>query len=333
LSEGAGRFSKDVETRKVQRLGSSSLFITLPKKWINKWGVKPGDKIIIEISEDGGLRLVAEKVKNTYTKKSIKIDVDNYKQSIVNAIPSLYILGYDEMLFTTKKNLDPKEVENVITLSKNLVGIEVAENNNNLIRLDCLLDTEKLGSETLLRRILNIISKKVDEIIEYLRGQQSTEVQQTLEDLRRVYLMLLRRSIGNKYMAERDKVRNFIIAINSTIMMRVYRIISKLYDEIKHNQISLPQEQAKTLIDMFRETNDLFDEIIMSILFPSIKRISNGYTLINQLKQKYERLDIKDNLIRNYFEDLIFNLEEALNNSSCSIFLEDAPWIERNFNS
>lgn len=116
-------------------------------------------------------------------------------------------------------------------------------------------------------------------------------------------------------------------------MMRVYRIISKLYDEIKHNQISLPQEQAKTLIDMFRETNDLFDEIIMSILFPSIKRISNGYTLINQLKQKYERLDIKDNLIRNYFEDLIFNLEEALNNSSCSIFLEDAPWIERNFNS
>ncbi|AAY80720.1 AbrB/MazE/SpoVT family DNA-binding domain-containing protein [Sulfolobus acidocaldarius] len=333
MSEGAGRFSKDVETRKVQRLGSSSLFITLPKKWINKWGVKPGDKIIIEISEDGGLRLVAEKVKNTYTKKSIKIDVDNYKQSIVNAIPSLYILGYDEMLFTTKKNLDPKEVENVITLSKNLVGIEVAENNNNLIRLDCLLDTEKLGSETLLRRILNIISKKVDEIIEYLRGQQSTEVQQTLEDLRRVYLMLLRRSIGNKYMAERDKVRNFIIAINSTIMMRVYRIISKLYDEIKHNQISLPQEQAKTLIDMFRETNDLFDEIIMSILFPSIKRISNGYTLINQLKQKYERLDIKDNLIRNYFEDLIFNLEEALNNSSCSIFLEDAPWIERNFNS
>ncbi|AHC51648.1 AbrB family transcriptional regulator [Sulfolobus acidocaldarius SUSAZ] len=333
MSEGAGRFSKDVETRKVQRLGSSSLFITLPKKWINKWGVKPGDKIIIEISEDGGLRLVAEKVKNTYTKKSIKIDVDNYKQSIVNAIPSLYILGYDEMLFTTKKNLDPKEIENVITLSKNLVGIEVAENNNNLIRLDCLLDTEKLGLETLLRRILNIISKKVDEIIEYLRVQQSTEVQQTLEDLRRVYLMLLRRSIGNKYMAERDKVRNFIIAINSTIMMRVYRIISKLHDEIKHNQISLPQEQAKTLIDMFRETNDLFDEIIMSILFPSIKRISNGYTLINQLKQKYERLDIKDNLIRNYFEDLIFNLEEALNNSSCSIFLEDAPWIERNFNS
>lgn len=131
--------------------------------------------------------------------------MDNYKQSIVNAIPSLYILGYDEMLFTTKKNLDPKEVENVITLSKNLVGIEVAENNNNLIRLDCLLDTEKLGSETLLRRILNIISKKVDEIIEYLRGQQSTEVQQTLEDLRRVYLMLLRRSIGNKYMAERIK--------------------------------------------------------------------------------------------------------------------------------
>jgi len=32
-------------------------------------------------------------------------------------------------------------------------------------------------------------------------------------------------------------------------------------------------------------------------------------------------------------EDLILNLEEALNNSVCSIFLEELPWIERNFNS
>lgn len=188
MSEGAGRFSKDVETRKVQRLGSSSLFITLPKKWINKWGVKPGDKIIIEISEDGGLRLVAEKVKNTYTKKSIKIDVDNYKQSIVNAIPSLYILGYDEMLFTTKKNLDPKEVENVITLSKNLVGIEVAENNNNLIRLDCLLDTEKLASAIALSILSKYIGfpldteellKEAEEVRERIRGLMS----QTREEL------------------------------------------------------------------------------------------------------------------------------------------------------
>jgi len=48
------REHKDVEARKVQKLGSSSLFVTLPKKWINKWNIKPGDKVIVEVDSKGG---------------------------------------------------------------------------------------------------------------------------------------------------------------------------------------------------------------------------------------------------------------------------------------
>jgi phosphate uptake regulator len=331
LSEETNKLSKDVETRKVQRLGSSSLFITLPKKWINKWGIKPGDKIIMEISDDGTLRLIAEKVKINFNRRNIKIDIDNYKQPIVTAIPCLYMLGYDEVFFVSKRNVDPKEFEETINYSKQLVGIEVAETTNNSIKLDCLLDTEKIGSESLLRRILNITSRKVDEIIAYLKGQNINEVQANLDDLKRIQLMLLRRSIGGKYVSERDNLRNFIIVISSTIILRIYTIMNKISTFIRNSNLS--QEQAKIMIEMFQRINDLLDEIIMTILFPSIKRISNGYTIISQLKQYYSQLNLSDLLLKNYVEDLILNLEEALNNSVCSIFLEELPWIERNFNS
>jgi phosphate uptake regulator len=331
LSEETNKLSKDVETRKVQRLGSSSLFITLPKKWINKWGIKPGDKIIMEISDDGTLRLIAEKVKINFNRRNIKIDIDNYKQPIVTAIPCLYMLGYDEVFFVSKRNIDPKEFEETINYSKQLVGIEVAETTDNSIKLDCLLDTEKIGSESLLRRILNITSRKVDEIIAYLKGQNINEVQANLDDLKRIQLMLLRRSIGGKYVSERDNLRNFIIVISSTIILRIYTIMNKISTFIRNSNLS--QEQAKIMIEMFQRINDLLDEIIMTILFPSIKRISNGYTIISQLKQYYSQLNLSDLLLKNYVEDLILNLEEALNNSVCSIFLEELPWIERNFNS
>jgi len=331
LSEETNKLSKDVETRKVQRLGSSSLFITLPKKWINKWGIKPGDKIIMEISDDGTLRLIAEKVKINFNRRNIKIDIDNYKQPIVTAIPCLYMLGYDEVFFVSKRNVDPKEFEETINYSKQLVGIEVAETTNNSIKLDCLLDTEKIGSESLLRRILNITSRKVEEIIAYLKGQNINEVQANLDDLKRIQLMLLRRSIGGKYVSERDNLRNFIIVISSTIILRIYTIMNKISTFIRNSNLS--QEQAKIMIEMFQRINDLLDEIIMTILFPSIKRISNGYTIISQLKQYYSQLNLSDLLLKNYVEDLILNLEEALNNSVCSIFLEELPWIERNFNS
>lgn len=331
MSEETNKLSKDVETRKVQRLGSSSLFITLPKKWINKWGIKPGDKIIMEISDDGTLRLIAEKVKINFNRRNIKIDIDNYKQPIVTAIPCLYMLGYDEVFFVSKRNVDPKDFEETINYSKQLVGIEVAETTDNSIKLDCLLDTEKIGSESLLRRILNITSRKVDEIIAYLKGQNINEVQANLDDLKRIQLMLLRRSIGGKYVSERDNLRNFIIVISSTIILRIYTIMNKISTFIRNSNLS--QEQAKIMIEMFQRINDLLDEIIMTILFPSIKRISNGYTIISQLKQYYSQLNLSDLLLKNYVEDLILNLEEALNNSTCSIFLEELPWIERNFNS
>lgn len=333
MAEETNKTPKDVETRKVQRLGSSSLFITLPKKWINKWGIKPGDKIIMEISEDGTLRLVAEKVKINYNRRNVKIDIDSYKQPMTTAIPCLYILGYDEIIFTSKKNIDPKEFEDVINYSKHLVGIEVAETSENSIKLDCLLDTEKIGSESLLRRILNIASRKVDEILGYLKGQPLAEVQPSLEDLRRVQLMLLRRSIGGRYTSERDTLRNFIIAINSIVILRVYNIMTKLSNTIKNTKPILTQEQVKILTEMFQKINDLFDEIIMTILFPSVKRISNGYNIISQLKQGLEQLNMQDPLIKNYLEELVQSLEEALTNSSCSIFLEELPWIERNFNA
>jgi phosphate uptake regulator len=333
LAEETNKTPKDVETRKVQRLGSSSLFITLPKKWINKWGIKPGDKIIMEISEDGTLRLVAEKVKINYNRRNVKIDIDSYKQSMTTAIPCLYILGYDEIVFTSKKNIDPKEFEDVINYSKHLVGIEVAETSENSIKLDCLLDTEKIGSESLLRRILNIASRKVDEILGYLKGQPLAEVQPSLEDLKRVQLMLLRRSMGGRYTSERDTLRNFIIAINSIIILRIYNIMTKLSNTIKNTKPILTQEQVKILTEMFQKINDLFDEIIMTILFPSVKRISNGHNIISQLKQGLELLNIQEPLIKNYLEELVQSLEEALTNSSCSIFLEELPWIERNFNA
>jgi len=331
LSDEASKISKDVETRKVQRLGSSSLFITLPKKWINKWEIKPGDKIIMEISEDGTLRLIAEKIKLNSNKRSIKIDIDSYKQPISNSIPCLYSLGYDEIIFESKKNIDHKEIEDAINLSKQLVGIEVAEVTENKVKLECLLDTEKIGVESLLRRILNIVAKKVDDIIAILKGNSPSDVQTNAEDLRRVYLMLLRRSIGGKYNSERDTIRNFIISVNSSILLRIYYIIQKVFSIITTDSSILADQQIKqALLDTFQKVNDLFDEIIMTILFPSVKRITNGYNLLSQIKQIVGQSNINNLLLKNYMEDLISMLEEALSNSSCSLFLEETPWIERN---
>ena len=51
--------SEATTTRKVQRLGGSSLIITLPKQWARRLGIKVGDEI--EVVESGGKLLIQPK--------------------------------------------------------------------------------------------------------------------------------------------------------------------------------------------------------------------------------------------------------------------------------
>ncbi|BBG23786.1 hypothetical protein IC006_1081 [Sulfuracidifex tepidarius] len=323
------RNAKDMETRKVQKLGSSSLFITLPKKWINKWKINPGDKIIMEVLDDGTLKLVAEKIKFNAGRKSIVLDIDTLKQPMTKVLTCLYSLGYDEIVFESKKPFNPKDVEEVSEFSKQLVGAELTESSENRVKLECLLDIEKIGMESLLRRILNIMSKKIDNLISLLSNQEVKEVYANQEDLRKIYLMLLRRTVGNKLYAESDFTKNSFVIVNASILLNIDSILDKLGDYVK--TIKLEPNIAEPLKQILGNMNDLLDEIVMSILFPSVKRISNGTTIIYQIKNVMnDSFKNSPQLLNFYVTEILSMMEGALANSSCTIFLEDLPWMERN---
>jgi phosphate uptake regulator len=323
------RNAKDMETRKVQKLGSSSLFITLPKKWINKWKINPGDKIIMEVLDDGTLKLVAEKIKFNSGKKSITLDIDTLKQPMTKVLTCLYSLGYDEIVFESKKPLNPKEVEEVSEFSRQLVGAELTESSETRVKLECLLDIEKIGLESLLRRILNIVSKKIDNIIAFLSNQEIKEIYANQEDLRKIYLMLLRRTVGDRLYGESDLTKNSFVIVNASLLLNTDSMLDKLMDYLKRTP--LPGNVSESVKLILGSMNDLLDEIVMSILFPSIKRISNGNTIISQIKNiMNDSMKNSPEILLIYISQILSLMENALSNSSCTIFLEDLPWIERN---
>ncbi|ABP95814.1 MULTISPECIES: AbrB/MazE/SpoVT family DNA-binding domain-containing protein [Metallosphaera] len=318
--------AKDIETRKVQKLGSSSLFITLPKKWINKWNVKPGDKILIEVSSDGSLKLIAEKIKMENNHRSIKIDVDSLKQPIPSIIPCLYTLGYDEIILESRKSIQQKDVEDLIQVTKQIVGVEVTETSETRIKVECLLDTEKVGIESLLRRMLNTVAKRVDEVIALISGETPKENAGNHEDLRRLYYMLMRRVMGSKYETAKNMTKNSLIVINTTTLLNVDTVIDKLMEAVRSSNPD--KEESKILVETLKKVNDLLDEVIMTVLFPSTKRVLNGLNLVKESRSNLSQLN--NTPIVEYIKQIVGLLESALENSSCTLFLEDMPWIERN---
>src|SRR5690349_9589920 len=47
----------ELETRKVQKLGYSSLGVSLPKDWAASNGIRPGALVSLAIEDDGSLRV------------------------------------------------------------------------------------------------------------------------------------------------------------------------------------------------------------------------------------------------------------------------------------
>jgi phosphate uptake regulator len=44
-----------MHTRKVQRIGKETFFVSLPKSWAKAHGIEKGEEVIIDVKDDGSL--------------------------------------------------------------------------------------------------------------------------------------------------------------------------------------------------------------------------------------------------------------------------------------
>ena len=98
--------SIQVSKRRIQRLGGSSLIVTLPKPWIRKYGLKPGDEVLV-IDEGSHLRILPsrdnmEEMIRTLTLRKTQGYID-----LQSAVLCAFTRGYDKIeIPVTKSNIE-----------------------------------------------------------------------------------------------------------------------------------------------------------------------------------------------------------------------------------
>src|SRR3989338_4074636 len=90
--------------RKVAKIGSSTLMISLPNKWARQHSIKKGDEIEIE---EQGKRLVISLDKELELDKK-EIEIKEVGSIIGRILVALYKSGYDEIKIKYK---DPRIIE------------------------------------------------------------------------------------------------------------------------------------------------------------------------------------------------------------------------------
>jgi phosphate uptake regulator len=184
-----------METRKVQRLGPSTLAMTLPAEWAAEHNVDKGDEVSLRMGGKGTLTVLPEsasKGDSSATIRADNLDADSLERAIV----AQYVLG--RRVIHVRKDegaLDSEHINAVYQAETQLMGLGVIEETPDRIAIRCSVDPEDFTLDNLLERLENTGSTMRGEAIKALAHGNTDLAQRALNRERqanKIFVLLLR---------------------------------------------------------------------------------------------------------------------------------------------
>lgn len=257
--------------RKIIKQGLGGFTIYLPKKWVNRKGLKEGEEINI-IETESGL-VIGSDVKE---KKEISLGLDEeHKRNIKNLLTHIYRKGFDKIIL---KNLDNKTLKKAKkTIKDVLLGFEITEKTPNSIIIENISEPEEQKYDMLLRRVFLIVQENIDLLIKDFEKHKFTnwkEIEELRKEADRYILFCRRIIIKEKY--ERDSLLEWELL---TFLMHIQHAIYYLYKYIKENKI----KKNEKLVSLVKNLKSYFDLYYIAYFKNDLKAIHK----INRLKKEF----------------------------------------------
>ena len=185
-----------METRKVQRLGPSTLAMTLPAKWAKEHNVEKGDEVSLRMGGKGTLTVLPESVQSEESEATIHAEGLN-ADALERAILSQYVLGRRIIHVESPEDetLPSSHINAVYNAETQLMGLGVVEETPERIAIRCSVDPEDFTLDNLLQRLESTGGTMRNEGIKALAHGNPDLAQRALNRERqanKIFVLLLR---------------------------------------------------------------------------------------------------------------------------------------------
>jgi phosphate uptake regulator len=159
----------NLESRKVQKVGYSTLSVSIPMNWAKKMGIEKGDLVFISEDSDGSLKLTAEpsKVEDTSV-YVVNVDRCDNSEVLARVIVGNYVLGRSLIKVESSRRLMREQIESIRGVTQRLLGIGIIEESDRHLLLQTSIDPKNFPLETVIRRLYVISSIMFKECIDSL---------------------------------------------------------------------------------------------------------------------------------------------------------------------
>ncbi|MEM4703690.1 MAG: PhoU domain-containing protein [Candidatus Bathyarchaeia archaeon] len=157
-----------MESRKVQKVGYSTLTISLPSEWAKQNNVAPGDLIFISLERDGTLRVMPGHIAQREEAEEFIINADACDEAgmLERVIVGCYILGRDVIRVTSSVRIEKEHVDEIRRIVRKLIGLGILEEAPKNVLLQCSIDPAKFKIDMLVRRLSLIASTILSEAVQ-----------------------------------------------------------------------------------------------------------------------------------------------------------------------
>ena len=186
-----------METRKVQRLGPSTLAMTLPAEWASEYDVEKGDEVSLRIGGKGTVTVLPETARGEGSEAVVTtagLDADAVERAII----AQYVLGrriIDIEAGEDEQTLPGEHINAVYNAETQLMGLGVVEETPERITIRCSVDPEDFTLDNLLERLESTGSTMRNEAVRSLAHQNPDIAQRALNRERqanKIFVLLLR---------------------------------------------------------------------------------------------------------------------------------------------
>ncbi|MDG6994458.1 MAG: phosphate uptake regulator PhoU [Nitrososphaerota archaeon] len=199
-----------LEQRRLQKLGYSTLMVSLPHDWVSQMNLKRGDTVNLTSDEQGRL-IIHPSIEMLKTRTRCIVHSDKVDEKLLGRlILGAYIAGHETIEVRTKSPEFSPEMVNVIrkTLSE-LIGVGIVAQDVNRIVIQSFLDPSKFPIDGLISRLHLIVESMRDLAVKALVEEKPEYAKQVLnmdEEADKVYFLATRQllqAVEDKALAEK----------------------------------------------------------------------------------------------------------------------------------
>ncbi len=304
-----------MEARKVQKVGYSTLIVSLPKSWVEEVGLKQGDIVSFRRESDGGITiypgLTRERESYRYVLDADLCDQPNLLTRIITAN---YLTGHDTIQIVSKKELSKQHLEEVRAVSRRLTGLGIVEQSLKSVTLQSFVDPTKFPIYGLMRRLQIILSSMVETAVKAVvegRTSLAEEVLHMEEEADRIYWMVIRQlllAVIDRRVAKEVGIEGPMHVVGNRLIAKSLEQMGDLASHIAQEALKLKgdakkvdQKITKGLVDFGDRARLLIEDAFNALMKSDVKK-SN---------EVIERVAASEQLERSLTADIMRNVKEV----------------------